>query len=88
MTSQKSLKIGYSVRPLMQELYCIIYSYDSIQLNHYTNLDMNYEILLMILYYFNSGQKPLLASIKSSNINFATFALGTHFDIIIACHNF
>ena len=39
-------------------------------------------------FYFKTGQYSLLASIKSSKISFATFALGTVLDIVIACHNF
>ena len=36
----------------------------------------------------NSGQYALFASIKSSRVDFATEALGTVFDSVIACHSF
>ena len=38
--------------------------------------------------YPNSGQYPLLASIKSSRIDLATLALGTVLDKVIACQSF
>ena len=41
-----------------------------------------------LLLYFSSGQKPLLASIMSSKISFATRALGTILERVIACHIF
>ena len=38
--------------------------------------------------YFNSGQKPLLASIMSSKIALATFILGTVLFKVNACNTF
>jgi hypothetical protein len=58
--------------------------------NQISNMSTPALILLIFVFvaYFNAGQNALFASIKSSSISFATFALGTVFDNVMACHSF
>lgn len=79
------------IQLLFKYTFHIIYFNSIIQINYKNCLNF-FETVPFVYFiipnYLNSGQKPLLASIKSSNISFATVALGTVFDNVIACHNF
>lgn len=69
----------------LAKLRNIVFLYCPKKSNEYLG---NYKGHLFNKSYFNSGQKPLLASIMSSKIAFATFILGTVLFKVNDCSTF